>query len=237
MTSEPTLSLPEDLRARLLKQPEMVLDDPELMGALVAANDRARGANVIDLRGEAMRRLEGRLDRLEDTHRSVIAAAYENMAGTNLIHRAILQLVSPHSFNEFLAALDGEVPQILRLHSLRLVLESHAPEAPDVAGRVGGALVAVPAGQIASVVKAEGTKPVLDVILHHPKPALALYHGEKAAGVASEAMMPLDFGQGRLPGLLVFGSSDPAQFRPGQGTDLLNFFARVFERLMQRWLS
>jgi uncharacterized protein len=35
----------------------------------------------------------------------------------------------------------------------------------------------------------------------------------------------------------VFGSEDPHQFRPAQGTDLLAHFAAVFERVMRRWLS
>lgn len=49
--------------------------------------------------------------------------------------------------------------------------------------------------------------------------------------------MRLDFGKGRLPGLLVLGAEDPHQFRASQGTDLLGFFAGVFERTMRRWLS
>ena len=46
-----------------------------------------------------------------------------------------------------------------------------------------------------------------------------------------------DFGKGRLPGMLVMGAEDPHQFKPAQGTDLLSFFAGVFERTMRRWLS
>jgi uncharacterized protein YigA (DUF484 family) len=33
------------------------------------------------------------------------------------------------------------------------------------------------------------------------------------------------------------GAEDPHQFRPTQGTDLLSFFAGVFERLMRGWLD
>ena len=57
------------------------------------------GGNIVDIRGIAMERLEHRLDRLEDTHRSVIAAAYENLAGTNQIHRAILRMMDPWIFH------------------------------------------------------------------------------------------------------------------------------------------
>ncbi|MEO0391081.1 MAG: DUF484 family protein, partial [Pseudomonadota bacterium] len=53
----------------------------------------------------------------------------------------------------------------------------------------------------------------------------------------SEACLKLDFGTGRLPGLLVMGAEDPHMFSPAQGTDLLSFFAGVFERQMRRWLS
>jgi hypothetical protein len=64
----------QDIRDRLLAEPEKILDDQDVMRALIAANERAMGSNIVDLRGIAMERLESRLDRLEDTHRSVIAA-------------------------------------------------------------------------------------------------------------------------------------------------------------------
>ena len=82
------------------------------------------GGNIVDLRGIAMDRLEARLDRLEDTHRSVIAAAYENLAGTNQVHRAILRLLDPIEFETFLRDLGGEVADILRVDVMRLVLET-----------------------------------------------------------------------------------------------------------------
>lgn len=80
----------EEWRARILADPGLVLDDAEVMRALVLASEQAMGGNVVDLRGMAMERLETRIDRLEETHRAVIAAAYENLSSTNQIHRAIL---------------------------------------------------------------------------------------------------------------------------------------------------
>ena len=62
-------------------------------------------------------------------------------------------------------------------------------------------------------------------------------HGASAGWIRSEACLRLDFGPGRLPGMLALGAEDPHQFSPQQGTDLLSFFAGVFERSMRHWLS
>ncbi|MEO9631201.1 MAG: DUF484 domain-containing protein, partial [Sulfitobacter sp.] len=100
MSSSPKID--DALREAIISAPDVILDDSDVMQALIAANEKAMGGNIVDLRGIAMERLETRLDRLEDTHRSVIAPAYENLAGTNQIHRAILQMLDPVEFETFL---------------------------------------------------------------------------------------------------------------------------------------
>ena len=122
MSSNPKMD--DQLREKIIAQPDVILEDQDLMRALIAANERAMGGNIVDLRGIAMDRLEARLDRLEDTHRGVIAAAYENLAGTNQVHRAILKMLDPVSFEQFLKGLGSEVADILRVDAVRLVLES-----------------------------------------------------------------------------------------------------------------
>ncbi|MDR5654051.1 DUF484 family protein [Ruixingdingia sedimenti] len=227
----------EEIRDRILSDPELILEDAEMMRALIAANDRAMGENIVDLRGVAMKRLEGRLDRLEDTHRSVIAAAYENLAGTNMVHRAILSMLDPLSFEDFLAGLAGPVAETLRVDSIRLVLESvQNPDDPAIR-RLGEVLCVAEPGFIDDYLTAGRNVPVRTVVLRQAIPDSARVHGAMAEHIRSEAMMRLDFGKGRLPGMLVLGSEDPHQFRPTHGTDLLAFFAGVFERVMRRWLS
>ena len=118
----------DTLRETIIQRPDVILEDDDVMNALIAANERAMGSNIVDLRGIAMERLEHRLDRLEDTHRSVIAAAYENLAGTNQVHRAVLRMLDPVAFEPFLRNLGGEVAEILRVDAVRLVLESAQPD-------------------------------------------------------------------------------------------------------------
>ena len=228
-------SLAEEVREKLIETPEMILEDRDLMKALIAANERAMGANIVDLRGIAMERLETRLDRLEDTHRSVIAAAYENLAGTNQIHRAILKMLDPVDFESFLTNLGTEVAQILRVDSVRLVLESLQDGAEEAAVRRLGQVLSVTAPGFVDQYSGGGlTRPV---VLRKTGPDAAAIYGDAAAVIRSEAVMRLDLGPGRLPGMLALGSSDAHQFRTNQGTDLLTFFAGVIERAMRRWLA
>ncbi|THD85039.1 DUF484 family protein [Aliigemmobacter aestuarii] len=227
----------QDMRDRIISEPEVILEDRDLMRALIAANERAMGSNIIDLRGIAMERLEARLDRLEDTHRSVIAAAYENLAGTNQVHRAILQLLDPLSFEDFLKSLAGDVAQTLKVDCIRLVLESVQDADDPALRRLGDVLCVAEPGFIADYLSGGRNVPLRAVTLRQTLPTSDAIYGDRAAFIRSEALMRLDFGKGRLPGLLVMGAEDPHQFKPTHGTDLLAFFAGVFERTMRRWLS
>ncbi|MDO5757842.1 MAG: DUF484 family protein [Rhodobacterales bacterium] len=231
-----TQKMDDHLRERIISEPEVILEDQDVMSALVAANDRARGSNVVDLRGIAMTRLEARLDRLEETHRNVIAAAYENLAGTNQVHRAILRMLDPTEFDAFLHDLSGEVAAILRVDSVRLVLESEQEETDPSVRRLGEVLKMVAPGFVASY-SSHGRNSDRPVTLRQLGGAAGSLHDGAAADIRSEVCLRLDLGEGRLPGMLVLGSKDAQQFTPQQGTDLLTFFAGVFERAMRRWLA
>ncbi|PWE32157.1 DUF484 domain-containing protein [Maritimibacter sp. 55A14] len=229
-----------DFRDQIIADPDMVLEDPEVMKALIAANEKHLGNNIVDLRGIAMERLEARLDRLEDTHRSVIAAAYENLAGTNQVHRAILTMLDPVEFEAFIANLAGNVAETLCVEKVRLVLESahlDSDETRPVERSLGDVVALVPPGWTAEYASSGRTPSTRQVTLRQVSAASAELYGDKAGWVGSEALLRLDFGEGRLPGMLVMGAEDPHQFRSNQGTDLLTFFGGVFERVMRRWLA
>ena len=227
----------EDLREKIIAQPEAILDDNDLMRALVSANERAMGANIVDLRGIAMERLERRLDRLEETHRGVIAAAYENLAGMNLIHRAVLRMLDPADFEAFMLDLGGEVADILRVDVVRLVLETRQDQQNPAVRKLGKVLVAAEPGFVRTYLNERDGASPRPVTLRQLSDQDERIFGETGFWIRSEACLRLNLGEGRLPGLLVMGAEDPHQFKPGQGTDLLAFFGGVFERAMRRWLT
>jgi len=54
--------------------------------------------------------------------------------------------------------------------------------------------------------------------------------------LSSEACLRLNLGAGRLPAMLTMAAADPTHFTPQHGTDLMEFFAQVLERVLQHWL-
>lgn len=223
-----------DLREKIIANPDVLLEDHDVMRALVGANEDQMGGNIVDLRSIAMERLEARFDRLEDTHRNVIAAAYDNLAGTNQVHRAILRMMEAATLTEFLECLTGDVADILRVDTIRLVLES---ESGDDGEGLGPAVIVMPEGFVDGYLTLGRNVPVRTVTLRPThKVSSTLYAGLERE-IRSEACLHLDLGADHLPGMLVMGAEDPLQFTPQQGTDLLTFFAGVFERVMRRWLA
>lgn len=230
-------AISDELRAEIMARPEAVLEDGDVMSALAAATEKARGGNVVDIRGVAMERLETRHERLEETHRHALAAAYGNLAGAKQVHRAVLRLLDAEEFEGFLTALGGDVLDIMRVDATRLVLESALQTEDPAIGRVGDLAMVAKPGFVDAYLGGSGTRPARQVTLRSaPKDSGEIY-GSVAGSIRSEACMKLDLGPGRLPGMLAFGAKDPNQFRPELGTDLLAFFFGVFERSMRRWLS
>ncbi|MCH8467301.1 MAG: DUF484 family protein [Roseinatronobacter sp.] len=227
----------EEFRATILADPTLILDDKDLMRTLVAASERGMGDNIIDLRGLAMERLEARLDRLEETHRAVIAAAYENLSGTNQIHRAILRMLDPDKFEEFLRNLGGDVAQILNVDAVKLVLESSDAGSDPALARISDVLCVMRPGFSETYMSSERGPTSRQVVLRQSIPQTDVLYGARMADLRSEACMRLDLGAGRMGGMLVMASENPHMFKPGQGTDLLALFAGIFERAMRRWLA
>ncbi len=227
----------DDLRDLVLAEPELILEDPEVMRALIAANERSLGSNIVDLRGIAMERLEARLDRLEDTHRTVIAAAYENLAGTNQVHRAILRMLEPAEFENFINDLDGDVADILRVDCVKLILETDLSKPMPALDAVKDVMSIVTPGYIADYLTRGREVPIRQVTMRQVAGEDTQIYGDGGDWIRSEACLKIDLGRGRQQAMLALGSEDPHHFSPTQGTDLLAFFSGVFERALRRWLA
>ncbi|MFS4439383.1 DUF484 family protein [Paracoccaceae bacterium GXU_MW_L88] len=221
-------------REALLADPALVLDDAELMNALLNAELKAKGQNIIDLRAAFTARLEDRLEQLSGAHRAVLAAAYENVAGTQQLHRAVLALLDTADFDAFLRVLVVDLAGILGVDQVRLCFESTTAQPGSGVGPKGleDSIIALPRDGAGVYLSISG--PARKVVLRRVSDGL---YAPELPEPASEAVLSLDLGPGRLPGLLLLGAQDPERFGPDQGTDLLQFFTQSVELMLRRWLA
>jgi uncharacterized protein YigA (DUF484 family) len=226
----------EALRTAVLADPAAVLEDADLVRALLAAHPAeapAGARKVVDLRGALLDRLESRLSRLEETHRTVVAAAWENLAGAQSIHRAALAVLEPTAFSGVLRALSAEIPGILGVEAVRLALETEG------GAEIDPPLVALAPGEAAALLAPgrEADGPERSVALRPIGPDSARLFGSVTPILGSEALVRLDFGPRARPGLLAFGAREADRFTPDQAGDLLEFFGGVVARAVRRWVA
>ena len=234
MTPQDAAQAEKILRDFITENPRIVLDAPDVMRALLATHDETLGQNIVDLRSVAMRRLEAQLGRLKETNRSVIAAAYDNLAGTQQIHRALLKIMEPTDFGGFLSMIGTEMVDILRIDYACLILETQNQSPNPNLAPLGPIVKPAPSGFVADYLSQNLAAKV--TLRRVTKPNVFVYP-EAMGPMGSEACLQLDFGAGTLPGLLILAAKDAEQFSPAQGTDLLTFFATIFERALRRWLA
>ena len=75
------------------------------------------------------------------------------------------------------------------------------------------------------------------VVLRTNIDSLHKFYENNSHKILSEALLNLNFENSNISGLLILGSKNKAKFAAGQGTELLTFFAQVFERIIARWLT
>ncbi|MEM6422752.1 MAG: DUF484 family protein, partial [Pseudomonadota bacterium] len=228
----------ELVRALILAEPELVLADDQVMRALIRATGPME-RNVVDLRDKLVERLETRLRRLVSANRSMIAAAYENVASTEAVHTAVLAIMEAPDLPGLARALADVLPPRVSIEAARLGVEAEVDDIHPATnlGKGGEALLLMPKGTVRRYLDIEtgmGEDAPLERITLRAAPPEAemLYEG---APVTSEALMPLRLETGI--GLLALGSADPERFTPEQGTDLLAFLGRVTELQALRHLT
>ena len=224
------------IRSLIIADPQLVLADDQVIRSLIGEQE-GQGRQVVDLRDRLVERLETRLGRLVQANRSMIAAAYENVAGTQQVHRALLALIEAESLAAFLRRLTQDAPRILDIAEARLCLEADVDEAEPADGLgegLHGRVLALPEGTVEGYMALGGDRAGPEIVLREAGPEAELIFGEMAR-IRSEALMRLDVLG--AAGMLAFGAAEDERFAPDQGTDLLAFFGAAVQRLLAQRLA
>ena len=223
-----------DIKKKIISNPEIILDDLEVMKVLFNSYSEATGENIIDLRSVAIKKLEAKIKQTETTNRSIIAAAYENISGYELIHKAILLILEVDNFEDLQVQLSQTVQPALKVSHIHIMIEQEETE--NTAIKSNNYISVVEPGSVKTYVNLENELLQKTVTMRQVSSPNESIYGQKVHSIKSEAVIQLDLGEKKIPALLIIGSNKAIQFEPKKGTELLEFFGSVMERVIKRWV-
>ena len=188
-----------DIRKRILQDPEALLNDREVMRALISASSSNTPTNVIDLKSVVLKRLEGRVEEIEGQNSNIISAAYKNISTTFRVHSAILEALEPKTFSEFLNFLKTDWANTLNIDTARLCLEAPSisqNDIPQLQMEFGPSVVFLQEGEIDHYITLGQDNDPRPVTLRQIRKGASNIYNDIAPELRSEALMKLDLASG-----------------------------------------
>lgn len=208
--------------------PDFFEDYPDLIDEL-RPPARERGDGVIDLQSFMVERLRRDLAKMAQARDELVVTGRNNLSAQARVHRATLALLGARSFEHFVETLTTDLAVALDLDVVTVGVERRAEEPTQdcIAG-----VVRLEPDMVDSMLG-----PRQEILLRADIDGDPAIFGAGAGLVQSEALIRLSISRATPPALLAFGSRQPRQFQPGQGTELLSFLARVVENCVRGWLN
>ncbi len=225
LTEKDTLDATEII-AWLKSHPDFLQHHPDLIDSLLPPK-RQSGKNVADFQSYLIERLKADKTEALNTAKEIVETARYNMNNQTRIHRAVLRLLEANNFENFIDSMTSDLTALLDVDITTLVVESEGDKIPHI---VTTGIRIVPENTIENWM---GGKQ----ILHQSDiGGVEAIYGAGASLVRSQVLIRISIGDHAPAALLAFGSRDPQQFQPGQGTEQISFLARVIELVFRSWL-
>jgi uncharacterized protein len=218
----------EDVAAFFARHPDFLAEHPELL-ALVVPPSHQKGDNVADMQRFLIDRLRSEIAALKTSHQELITTTRTNMSGQRRVHEAALELLTARTFEELIERITTDLAIRLDVDVISLCVENDGSVAPKVTSR---GVRLLKSGTIDRVMGTDQS-----VVLHGIVEGNPALFGHAARTVKSEALMRLRVSPVAPAGLLALGSRNENHFDHGQGTELLDFLARVLETTIRLWLD
>lgn len=212
----------------LHRHPDFLCTHPEVLEVL-APPARVNGNGVVDMQQFMVERLRDDLTKMAAARDAVVATGRSNLSAQARVHKAVLALLGSRSFEHFIETLTTDTAMILDLDVVAIGVEQSS--ADTARAETAGVYRLDP--DMVDQLLGEGQKIVLR---SHVAGDPAIF-GAGAGLVHSDALLRLSISGATPQALLALGSRQPEQFQPGQGTELLNFLARVVESCIRGWLN
>ena len=218
----------QDVAQYLLDNPGFFSRNPDVL-VQMASPGTERADGVVDFQAVMMERLRDEIQNLAACTQDVIETSRTNMTYLTRTHAAVLALLSAQDAAHMARIITDDLPLLLDVEYVAFGFEQDIKA--EAALRLPGARM-FPFGFI-DVQVGEGA----DVYLMRDMLDDGTIFADDSDTVRSAAIARLRPSAHTAGGLLVLGSTTSGAFHPGQGSDLLNFLARVMEKLFVKWLN
>mgnify|MGYP001185541686 CR=1 FL=1 len=225
--------LDEDIRQKILKNPDLVLLDQEIFLSLINEKNFSDDAKIVDIRNVFLKRLGAKLEKLKNANDKILKHAYENQLSVTKIHKCCLSVRSSQSLQELSTTIFDEFPVVLNITSVKLVLE----EAIKFEGNIKK-IVKVSQKKLLNFSQFVGLTQSRLVILrdnieYEQRADLGLNPYE--ADVESEAVLSIKI-KNKVVGFIFLESSDKNTFSIDQATDYLEFLSKIISLQLEFFL-
>lgn len=207
----------------LMRNPTFFLDHPEVLD-IVELPDRFTGG-VVDFQRYQLQRRDSEIDELRTCAQDVIETSRTNMSVQTRTHASVLAMLHASTLPQLYRIISDDLPILIDIDVACVGFE------PSVTGNVAilsEHLRALPPGTVDQIVGKDR-----DVSLYAEFWDDGTVFGSAAGLIKSAAIARIKPGVGMPNGLVALGARD-GTFRPGQGTELFVFLARVVEASVMR---
>jgi uncharacterized protein YigA (DUF484 family) len=222
----------DTVRDYIRNHPEIVAEDTELLGTIIPAIYSNDGV-AYDMQRFAIDRLKAQNEELIRQRDRAMNSLRVNAAVNARMQTAVLAILESRNFEEMIRTVTSRLAGIIDVDRIQMcVEETHEGMIDNLtdAERLGVRIV--PECGVDAMLGEGG-----NVLLEGDTRGPAMLFGPSGRDVKSFALVRLAISPIAPPGLLALGSNDPHTFEANQGTDLLEFLARVIERQVRAWLG
>jgi uncharacterized protein YigA (DUF484 family) len=229
MLNAETLLNDEDIGQYLLDNPGFFSRNPEILVNMQGPTTAPRADGAIDFQAAMVDRLRDEIQNLTACTQDVIETSRSNMTYLTRTHAAVLALLSAQDAAHMARIITEDLPLLLDVDVVAFGFEQHIKA--EAALRLPGVRM-LPMNFLDAHIGEGG-----DVALVRDMLDDGTIFGEDCTAVRSAALARLRPSAYTAGGVIALGSYMSGAFHAGQGTDLLNFLARVSEKLFQKWLA
>lgn len=216
---------PDDVAVFLMQNPTFFNDHPDVLDC-VELPDRFKTTGVVDFQRYQLERRDSEIDQLRTCAQDVIETSRTNMSVQTRTHAAVLAMLHASTLPQLYRIVCDDLPILL---DVDVAVVGFEPAEDSNIAVLSDHLRALPIGTVDSIIGQDQ-----DVQLYREFWDDGTVFGSAAGLVKSAAISRIKPVVTMPTGLIALGTRDET-FRPGQGTELFSFLARVIEACVMKF--